>query len=145
MSNDVVRDFLLNHSKSSRNGTFPANTPYVAKITNPICGDHVELRIDSNGEIINDVGFKATACAICSASASLLSQEIKGQDINSALRWAALFETTLIQNINHPWPLELKAFSCFEHLKVNPSRKMCALLPWVVLKSAFKKAGGPND
>lgn len=138
MNQDQAREILLNHSKSAKNGLFPVTVTHEAKLTNPLCGDHVELKIHSNGSMIHEIGFKTVACAICSASSSLLSEQLKGTSIESALHLQKTFEATVMGSPQMPWPVELSAFSCFEHLRVTPSRKVCALLPWVALKSAFK-------
>ena len=143
MNQDLARTHLIKHSKSERNGRFPEVFSHEAKMTNPICGDHVELRIHTTNDIITDVGHKAQACAICSASASILCEEVKGKDIKLALSMGEIFEKGVMEAQNLPWPTELANLVCFEHLRVNPSRKMCALLPWVVLKSAMKK--GQHD
>lgn len=138
MNQDQAREILLNHSKSTKNGLFPITVTHEAKLTNPLCGDHVELKIHSDGLIIHEIGFRTVACAICSASSSLLSEKLKGTSIKNALELQKKFEASVMGSAEIPWPLELSAFSCFEHLRVTPSRKVCALLPWVALKSAFK-------
>lgn len=138
MNQDVARNILLNHSRSTKNGVFPETVTHASKITNPFCGDHIELRLFLRGEIIHDLGFKSVACAICSASASLLCQEVKGQALRSVLDSCQLFETAVSER-ETPWPPSLSNLQCFEHLKINHSRKVCALLPWVALKSALKK------
>lgn len=141
MNKEMIRDYLLEHSRSSLNGSFPHESHYSARITNPICGDHVELRIKTNGEHIQEAGYKAVACAICSASASLLTEVIKGRKKEEAIHYGALLEKTIMENKHNSWPQEIQSLICFEHLRENPSRRMCALLPWVVLRSAFKNAG----
>lgn len=143
MNKDLIRDHLLEHSRSVRNGCFPKESDLRAKITNPLCGDHVELRLCSDGDIIQDIGFKASGCAICSASASILVQVSKNQKVQVALEWISLFEKTLADSSPTSWPFEIRALSCFEHIRVTPSRRMCALLPWVVLRSALLKAEAP--
>ncbi len=155
MNQDEARSILINHSRSSRNGIFPAEATFSAKITdpllkelpdanrtaqgtNPICGDFVELKIHSDGVRLHDIGYKAVACSICSASSSLLCQEIKGLEISEVQKLSEDFESILLANLEKPWPATLANFLCFEHLRVNPARKACALLPWVTLKSALK-------
>ena len=137
MNEDLIREEILTHSRSNQNGLFPTAATLSARMTNPLCGDHVELRIHTQDQIILNIGFKAKACAICSASASMVSQELKGQSIKLALQLAESFEQTLIGPHHDPWPGLLENFRCFEHVKVTPSRKMCALLPWIVLKKAM--------
>jgi nitrogen fixation NifU-like protein len=140
MNLDVARTILMDHSRSSHNGRFPEDTNLEGKLTNPVCGDHVVLKLSTVDSIIQDIGFKAEACAICSASASLLCRETKGHSVETVLKLATLFERCVLESSDHPWPEELQNLHCFEHLRVNPSRKVCALLPWVALRSTLKKA-----
>jgi nitrogen fixation NifU-like protein len=139
MNLEASRTILVEHSRSSKNGKFPELVTHEGKITNPVCGDHVELKFTLQNEKISDSGFKAKACAICSASASLLSEMVKGKSLQEAFVMGSLLEKAVMENESHPWPAQLKNLDCFEHLRVNPARKMCALLPWVVLKNAFKQ------
>lgn len=141
MNQDAIREFLLDHSRSSLNGRFPSEAHFTAKMTNPLCGDHVELRILSRDSMISDIGFKAGACAICTASASVMTEFVKGKTFNHVLKLGDTLENTLTENMTTPWPAELNHFVSFEHLKVNPARRMCALLPWVVLRKALKMSG----
>lgn len=138
MDHELIRDVLLEHSRSSRNGLFPERYTYQGRLTNPLCGDLVEIRIQPEDEEVKDIGFKAQSCAICSASASLLTHEARGKNIKELLNLVTIFEQTIISSRNSPWPPELKNFIYFEHIRVTPSRKMCALLPWLVLKVAIK-------
>jgi nitrogen fixation NifU-like protein len=138
MNQDQAREILLNHSRSDRNGKFPEYFTHESKLTNPLCGDHVELKIHLHDDKIQDIGFKAVACAICSASSSLLTQVLKGQSLQTALKMQLDFESSVMGAYETPWPLDLESLGCFEHLRVTPSRKVCALLPWVALKAALK-------
>lgn len=139
MNLEVARSILVEHSRSSKNGVFPRTITHEAKLTNPVCGDHVELKFSFVDDHILESGFKAKACAICSASASLLAEQVKGKKISEAFAIGNLLEKAVMESESTPWPHELKTLDCFEHLRVNPARKMCALLPWVVLKNAFKQ------
>lgn len=139
MNLEVSRSTLINHSRSDRNGKFPLHVSLEAKLTNPLCGDHVELKIAVSDELISDIGFKAHACAICTASSSLLSEQVKGLTLKDAMMTSELFEKNILEKEMAPWPHEIIKLNCFEHLRVNPSRKMCALLPWLVLRNALKK------
>lgn len=138
MNQEEVRKKLLEHARSDKNGSFPPNFNRESKKINPFCGDHVELKLEVEGKDIKSVGFKAQACAICSASASVLTHEISGKKVTTVRTWIELFENTIANSHIGEWPSEIEFLVCFEHIKVTPSRKMCALLPWIVLKSALK-------
>jgi len=135
---DTAREILLTHSRSSLNGKLPPNAQLTGQLTNPVCGDHVELHFEVSEEEIRDVGFNARACAICSASSSLLRETVKGMKLSSALNFSRDFEKAVLEARENIWPENLMSLSCFEHLRVNHSRRMCALLPWLVLRKTLK-------
>jgi nitrogen fixation NifU-like protein len=139
MDLESAREILLRHSKSKTNGVFPIQANRSAKMTNPICGDHVEFQIYFENDILVEIGHKAKACAICSASASLLSELLKGSTSSEVFQKAEMFEVEILSADEKPWPEALRPLICFEHLRINPSRRMCALLPWVAIKSALQK------
>lgn len=139
MDLEKARSELLQHSKSKINGVFPIQSNFAAKLTNPLCGDSVEFRIYLREQRIEEAGYKAVACAICSASTSLLCEQIKGQLLETILEWGRHFESEVVASDDRAWPELLRPFSCFEHLRVSPARRMCALLPWIALKSAALK------
>lgn len=138
MNQEDARKILIEHSRSNKNGVFPDKSDYQAAITNPVCGDHVELKVKClNGKIIQ-LGFKAVGCAICNASASLLCVHLEGQLIEEGILLSDLFQKAIMEPKLSPWPEELRQFLCFEHLRINPARKTCALLPWLTFKKAMK-------
>ena len=137
MNLEAAREILTQHARSRTNGVFPVDANRTAKLTNPICGDHVELRIFSDGISVVASGHRARACAICSASASLLSQEIRGKPVARAFEMAEAFENSLLAPAGDPWPAILEGLKCFTHLRTNPSRRACALLPWIALRKAL--------
>ncbi len=137
MNLDEARAILVEHSRSRSNGHFPDPFHLVGKLTNPICGDHVELRLRVVEGAIEAIGHKAQACAICSASASLICGVVLGLKTSTVLELADVFERAVSSPVEDGWPENLSEFRCFEHLRVNPSRKLCALLPWVAIRSAL--------
>jgi nitrogen fixation protein NifU and related proteins len=139
MDLEQSRQVLIDHSKSKKNGDFPLMVTHSGQLTNPICGDHVELKLHVRGKNILRAGFAAKACAICSASASLLCDELHNVAIADAIQMTQTFESQILAPAGEAWPPSLSAFQCFEHLRVNPSRKTCALLPFVALRSILKK------
>lgn len=139
MNLEAARAELIEHSQSKRNGQFPVNFTHTGKLTNPICGDHVELKFQAKDRQILEAGFSAQACAICSASASLLCQSVQGLSVESSLAMAEKFEEALLTPAEADWPAALSSLSSFQHLRVNPSRRGCALLPWIALRSALKE------
>ncbi|MGE0634351.1 MAG: iron-sulfur cluster assembly scaffold protein, partial [Pseudobdellovibrionaceae bacterium] len=137
MNLDEAKRNLIHHSKSEKNGFFPENATHQNQITNPICGDHVQLKFRVENQVIREVGFSARACAICTASASILCENILDKKIDFVLKLAYLFEESILASSDSLWAEELNGFISFQHLRVNPSRRACALLPWIALRSTF--------
>ncbi len=137
MSPDDAREFLTRHSRSARNGVFPENSTHSARMVNPLCGDQVEIRIIVRNGKVSEAGFSAKACAICSASASILCGEIQDISRDSFHALKSDFEKTISDAFDPVWPESLRAFNSFSHLKVNPRRRGCAILPWAALMKAL--------
>ena len=139
MDLEKAREILMKHSRVPTNGLFPPIFTHEYKITNPLCGDQVELKINLSQDTINEIGFLAKACAICSASTSMMCEEVKGKNLEHAQKLSLDFEESVIAQQENPWPQGLENLKSFEHLRVNPTRKACALLPWIALRSLLKQ------
>lgn len=137
MNPELARSILLDHSRSKKNGQLPSPMTHQAKVINPACGDQVEIGLHISGHEILAAGFSARACAICTASSSLLSERLKGSSIVDALHTAKEFEAAIVASASSEWPASLIPLRSFEHLRVNPMRRTCALLPWTALKKAL--------
>ena len=140
MNDDQYRELIHSHSRSHKNGVFPSLVNLEGSLTNPLCGDFVELKLNENNSIIESIGYHAKGCALCCASSSLMSEVLQGKSIKESLYLASLFEEELTsQALKDSWPSELEDIICLSRMKIVPSRKLCVLLPWVVLKSTLKK------
>lgn len=140
MNSEAVRALLNEHARSPLNGELPPGAQFTGKLVNPVCGDSVELHLLADGETLTSVGFRAQGCAICSASASLLRKALTGRTFTAALECSLQFEAALLSPQEAAWPALLCDLICFEHLRVNHSRRMCALLPWVVLRKTLRRS-----
>jgi nitrogen fixation NifU-like protein len=139
MDLEQSRQILLEESRSNKNGEFPQEFTHEGDLRNPICGDHVHIKLRIENKIIAEAGFKANACAICSASAALLTKGVGKRSVSDAIKITQDFEKNILESPGVAWPDRLKLFQPFEHLKVNPARKTCALLPFVALRSILKR------
>lgn len=137
--NFEIRETIVRHSRSKMNGVLPDISNHRAKMTSPHCGDHVELAIQTDGYRIESIGFKTSSCVICAASASILCEEIRHLSVDQALKIAGAFETEILTSSQEQWPEHLYPLRYFEHIRQNPERKVCVLLPWIVLRIALKE------
>ena len=116
---DFYRDYILDHYRSPRNfGHLEAPTTS-AEDVNPLCGDQIrmELAVDDGG-IVRDVRFSGKGCAISQASASMLTDELKGMKLEDV---AKLSKDVVLENVG---------------IGISPTRMKCAMLGLRVAKSA---------
>ena len=126
---DIYREQILEHSKRPHNsGTLP-NPTVSHEEHNPLCGDRVRIDLLIEDGVIADVRFAGKGCAISQASASLLTDEIKGKSVEEA---KAFSKDDLLDLIGIP-------------LAKNPVRLKCALLSLKTLKAGLYGVGVVDD
>jgi nitrogen fixation NifU-like protein len=135
--NDLYRDVILDHNRQPRN--FGDLEPADASVEgfNPMCGDHLTLRLRLNEDTISDIRFKGEGCAISTASASLMTEAVKGRTRDEALE---LFERVhqLLTDDAAPPADELGKLAALSGVREYPARVKCASLCWHTLASALK-------
>ena len=142
--NDLYQEVILDHNRRPRNfGQLPDATR-TAKGYNPLCGDRLTLYLKLDGDRIDGVAFEGSGCAISKASASLMTDAIKGQSTALA---AALFER-FHQMITTPidQPVDEDAvgkLAVLAGVREFPARVKCASLAWHTLKAALDNADDP--
>lgn len=122
----MYRENILDHYKRPRNCGHLAVADSEAFDTNPLCGDEVRMRISVKGGKISDIKFEATACAICTASASMITDEVKGAPLEKAGKLSKGHVLSLLG------------------IDPGPTRLKCALLPLKVLKLAVYRQLGKD-
>jgi nitrogen fixation NifU-like protein len=134
--NDLYRDVILDHNRNPRN--FGTLEPADARVEgfNPMCGDRLTVRLRMAGEAIADIRFEGQGCAISTASASLMTEAVKGRTRTDAL---ALFERVhrLLTDDTAPGD-ELGKLAALSGVREYPARVKCASLCWHTLASALK-------
>jgi nitrogen fixation NifU-like protein len=126
---DFYRDFILDHYRSPRNfGHLDAPTA-VAEELNPLCGDKIRMELDVKDGVVSDVRFSGKGCAISQASASMLTEAVKGMRLEEI---AKLPKDVVLENVG---------------IGISPTRMKCAMLGLRVLKSAAigEIAGWPDE
>jgi nitrogen fixation NifU-like protein len=118
MSSDIYKDIILDYYRNPRNFGDLANADVRAKDSNPLCGDIIEMQLKINDGKIDDVRFKGKGCAISQASASMLTEVIKGRSLDD------------VKAMGKSNVLELMG------IDPGPTRIKCALLGLKVVKLA---------
>jgi nitrogen fixation NifU-like protein len=134
--NDLYRDVILDHNRRPRN--FGPLEPADASVEgfNPLCGDRLTVRLKMAGEQIADIRFEGQGCAISTASASLMTEAVKGGTRAEAL---ALFERMHQMLTDDDAPSdELGKLAALSGVREYPARVKCASLCWHTLAAALK-------
>jgi nitrogen fixation NifU-like protein len=136
---DLYRDVILDHNRKPRN--FGPLAPADASVEgfNPLCGDRLTLRLRMDGERIEEIRFEGQGCAISTASASLMTEAVKGHTRAEAL---TLFDGVhrLLTGDDAPGET-LGKLAALSGVREFPARVKCASLCWHTLVSALKSAG----
>ena len=137
--NDLYRDVILDHNRRPRNFGNLDSADASVEGFNPMCGDHLTLRLKLNDDTISDIRFEGQGCAISTASASLMTEAVKGKRREEALE---LFERVhqLLTDDAAPEPSELGKLAALSGVREYPARVKCASLCWHTLASALKAA-----
>ena len=134
---DLYRDVILDHNRRPRN--FGRLSPADAKADghNPLCGDRLSVSLRLNGDQIEDVQFEGEGCAISTASASLMTEAVKGK---SRAAVDTLFERVhaLLTTQDAPPPQDLGKLAALAGVREYPARVKCATLCWHTLNAALQ-------
>jgi len=135
---DLYRDIILDHYQSPRNlGRLPK--PDVAtQGTNPLCGDEIELSLAIADGRIADVAFQGRGCSISQASASIMTESIKGKTLDEASELLGTFKTVMTdKNAPKMDPDEAGELEALQGVRRYPVRVKCAILPWNILREGL--------
>jgi len=141
--NDLYQEVILDHNRRPHN--FRVIDPASAKQEgfNPLCGDRLTLYLTLDGDVIKDVAFQGSGCAISKASASLMTDAVKGKTVEEARSLFDRFHQMITSPPGSPLP-ELGKLSVLAGVRDFPTRVKCAGLAWHTLKAAVsEQAAGP--
>ena len=133
----LYQEIILDHYRRPRNkGTLPAPDETV-QIRNPLCGDEVELAVAFDGDTVADLRFAGRGCSISQASASLMTQAVKGKSREEAAALLARFHRLVHGDASAAEELgELRAMAGVAKF---PARMRCALLAWGALNEVLER------
>jgi len=134
---DLYRDVILDHNKRPRNFGALGTASAHAEGHNPLCGDRLTVSLRMDGERIEDIRFEGKGCAISTASASLMTEAVKGKD-RTAVR--ALFERVhaLLTQPQAAAAADLGKLAALSGVREFPARVKCASLCWHTLNAALE-------
>jgi nitrogen fixation NifU-like protein len=137
--NDLYRDVILDHNRRPRNFGGMESADASVEGFNPLCGDQLTLRLKLHDGTISDIRFEGHGCAISTASASLMTEAVKGKSRDEAMK---LFDRVhhLLTDDSAPAD-ELGKLAALSGVREYPARVKCASLCWHTLASALQSAG----
>jgi len=137
---ELYQEVILDHSKRPRNFRTLAAASHRAKGHNPLCGDRVELFLTIDGGDIKDAAFQGAGCAISTASASLLTETVKGKTVEEAGELFERFHDLVTgKPTASPAGSDLGKLEAFAGVAEFPVRVKCATMVWHTLSAALEK------
>ena len=147
---DLYQQMILDHGKRPRNLRAIEDADKSAEGYNPLCGDRVTVFVKMDHGALGDVSFVGKGCAICTASASLMTQAVKGKSENEAETMFEAFHDLLTQEPREGAPgmggeggVDLGKLEALAGVRKYPIRVKCATLPWHTLHAALREEKAP--
>ena len=134
---DLYRNAIVDHFKKPRNYHTIEQANRKAEGNNPLCGDKFSIFLRIDNGVISDIGFTGTGCAIATASASMMTESLRGKAETQARAMLAKFTDLLTGSSDSREVLSLGTLSVFKGVRGYPARVKCALLAWDILLSAL--------
>ena len=138
-SRQLYQDVILDHNRKPRNYGRLEAADRRAEGLNPLCGDHIWVDLKLRDETVEAIGFHGDSCAICKASASLMTVSVKGKSVDDALRLVDSFRGMTTGELDAEAEAQLGRLAVFSGVRDLPSRVKCAILPWHTLRAAFQQ------
>ena len=139
---EIYKDIVLKNSKAPLNNKIISPCTHSSMCNNPLCGDKIEIFANIKDKIISDVSFRGDGCAISIASASILTQILKGKNLTQCSELIQKFNQMIekkesIRNFTYLSKDHYELFSSFQSISDFPMRRKCATLSWLTLDSAL--------
>lgn len=135
---ELYQELILDHNRRPRNFGVPQDSNHAADGHNPLCGDQLTVYIEIEGDIVRDVHFIGQGCAISVASASMMTEAIKGKSVAEADALFQRFHHAMTDDAaSGPVTGEESELDALSGVKEFPVRVKCATLPWHTMHAAL--------
>jgi nitrogen fixation NifU-like protein len=135
---DLYQDILLDHYRKPRNYGEPDRANRQADGFNPLCGDKFTVYVRVENGIIRDIGFVGSGCAVSIASASMMTESLKGKsEVEAGAAFDRFRQLTAGSRESRLDPATMGELAVFEGLRHYPVRVKCATLPWQTMHAAL--------
>jgi nitrogen fixation protein NifU and related proteins len=133
----LYQEVILDHNKKPRNYGKLSPATHHAEGHNPLCGDHISVTMNLDGDKVEAIGFEGEACAVCKSSASMMTVAVKGKTRPEAEALTQEFLAMATGKLDMSQPNNIGRLAVFAGVRDLPTRVKCAILPWHTLHAAF--------
>lgn len=141
---DLYREVIMDHYRSPRNQGKIDNPTYSLTLTNPLCGDEITLELQVIDGKVADARFSGRGCSISQASASLMTEAIKGQTVDTAVQTMRDFRRMMRGDLANVQG-DLGDLEALSGVAKFPVRVKCAVLPWEALRQSLTPEQPPEE
>ena len=137
----LYQEVILDHNRRPRNYAVLECADYQSEGFNPLCGDRVTVYVKLKGSVVDEISFQGSGCAISMASASIMTESLKGrrlEEVNALFERFHQLVTGNLDSEDHSEP-DLGKLVVFEGVSRYPVRVKCATLTWHALRAALEK------
>ena len=138
---DLYQELILDHGRRPRNFRALDGATRKAEGYNPLCGDKVKIYVKMDGDIVKDISFEGAGCAISTASASIMTETLKGKTRAEAQELFQTFHDLVTGRQAQLDAPELGKLAVFSGVSEFPIRVKCATLSWHTLRAAMNGEG----
>lgn len=139
--NDLYQELIIDHSKRPRNFHRLQDPKHTAQGYNPLCGDKITLDLKVANDHIDEIAFQGSGCAISTASASLMTESVKGKTRQEAEVLFDKFHNLITSD--KPAASGIGKLAVFSGVREFPARVKCATLAWHTLRAALQETDAP--
>lgn len=135
---ELYQQVILDHNKKPRNFRKLETANRIAEGFNPLCGDQLHVYLQLEGEVVKDISFEGSGCAISKAAASMMTQSIKGKSKQEAETLFREFHGMVMGEFDEETtPNNLGRLTIFSGVRDFPARVKCASLSWHTMRAAL--------
>jgi nitrogen fixation NifU-like protein len=147
MLDDLYQEVLLEHKKRPRNCGRLQCVHRCAAGHNPLCGDSISVQLAESGDRVTDIAFEGQGCAICIASASLMTEAVKGRPLDEVKQLSAAMRDLLTRSspLDESEQAGLGKLAALQGVRRFPSRIKCAMLGWCALDECLNGVDVPSS
>ncbi|AEP01460.1 SUF system NifU family Fe-S cluster assembly protein [Weizmannia coagulans] len=140
----LYRSVIMDHYKNPRNRGSLEDGSLTVDMNNPTCGDRIHLTLKVEGGLIQDAKFTGEGCSISMASASMMTQAVKGKTVDEALKLSHIF-SEMVQGKDYEEAEDLGDIEALHGVSKFPARIKCATLAWKAMEKGVRSEKGLEE